>query len=50
MVQTSISQILEQILNAVISILAAYLLKQTVIDKDLTTRGNLGNIHILYKL
>lgn len=42
MVQTSISQILEQILNAVISILAAYLLKQTVIDKDLTTQAIYG--------
>lgn len=42
MVQTSVSQILEQILNAVISILAAYLLKQTVIDKDLTTQAVYG--------
>lgn len=42
MFQTSISQILEQILNAVISILAAYLLKQTVIDKDLTTQAIYG--------
>ena len=42
MVQTSVSQILEQILNAVISILAAYLLKQTVIDKDLTTQAIYG--------
>lgn len=42
MVQTSISQILEQILNAVISILAAYLLKQTVVDKDLTTQAIYG--------
>lgn len=42
MVQTSISQILEQIINAVVSILAAYLLKQAVIDKDLTTQAVYG--------
>lgn len=42
MVQTSVSQILEQILNAVISILAAYLLKQAVMDKDLTTQAIYG--------
>lgn len=42
MVQTSLSQILEQILNAIISILAAYLLKQAVIDKDLTTQAVYG--------
>lgn len=42
MIQTSLSQILEQILNAVISILAAYLLKQAVIDKDLTTQAIYG--------
>lgn len=42
MVQTSVSQILEQILNAVISIAAAYLLKQTVIDRDLTTQAIYG--------
>lgn len=42
MVQTSYSQILEQILNAIISIVAAYLLKQTVIDKDLTTQAIYG--------
>lgn len=42
MVQTSVSQILEQIVNAVISILAAYLLKQAVIDKDLTTQAVYG--------
>jgi len=42
MVQTSFSQILEQILNAIISILAAYLLKQAVIDKDLTTQAVYG--------
>ena len=39
MVQTSLSQILEQILNAIVSILAAYLLKQAVIDQDLTTQA-----------
>ncbi len=37
MVPTSISQIIEQIMNAVISILAAYLLMQTVADSDSTT-------------
>lgn len=37
MVPTSISQIIEQIMNAVISILAAYLLMQTVVDSDSTT-------------
>ena len=42
MVQTSYSQIIEQILNAIISILAAYLLKQTVIDKDATTQAVYG--------
>lgn len=42
MVQTSISQILEQILNAVISIMAAYLLKQLVIDKDASTQAVYG--------
>lgn len=42
MVQTSVSQILEQILNAVISILAAYLLKQVVIHKDTTTQAIYG--------
>lgn len=42
MVQTSISQILEQILNAVISIMAAYLLKQLVIDKDALTQAVYG--------
>lgn len=42
MVQTSISQILEQIINAVVSILAAYLLKQAVIDRDLTTQAVYG--------
>ena len=42
MVQTSYSQIIEQILNAIISILAAYLLKQAVIDKDATTQAIYG--------
>lgn len=42
MVPTSLSQILEQILNAIISILAAYLLKQAVIDKDTTTQAVYG--------
>ncbi len=42
MVQTSYSQIIEQILNAIISILAAYLLKQTVLDKDATTQAVYG--------
>jgi stage V sporulation protein B len=42
MVQTSLSQILEQILNAIISILAAYLLKQAVIDQDTTTQAVYG--------
>lgn len=37
MLQTSISQIAEQILNAVVSILAAYLLVQMVEGKDSTT-------------
>lgn len=42
MVQTSVSQILEQILNAIISIMAAYLLKQLVIDRDLSTQAVYG--------
>jgi Membrane protein involved in the export of O-antigen and teichoic acid len=42
MTQTSISQILEQILNAVISISAAYLLMQTVADKSTTTKAIYG--------
>lgn len=44
MVQTSVSQILEQILNAIISITAAYLLKQMVIDKDITTQAIYGAV------
>lgn len=42
MVQTSISQILEQILNAVVSIGAAYLFMQMVADKDNTTQAVYG--------
>lgn len=42
MVQTSVSQILEQILNAIISIMAAYLLKQLVIDRDPSTQAVYG--------
>lgn len=44
MLQTSISQILEQIINAVVSILAAYFLIQTVWDKDYTTQVIYGAI------
>lgn len=42
MVPTSFSQILEQILNAVISILAAFLLMRTVAGRDDTTRAIYG--------
>jgi stage V sporulation protein B len=42
MMQTSVSQIVEQILNAVMSILAAYLLIQTVSDQDTTTQAIYG--------
>lgn len=42
MVQTSVSQILEQILNAVISVLAAYLLMLTVANQDQTTQAVFG--------
>jgi len=42
MLQTSISQIAEQILNAVISLLAAYLLIGTVTGKDDTTKAIYG--------
>lgn len=42
MLQTSFSQIIEQILNAVISILAAYLLIQTVADQSSTTQAAYG--------
>nr|MBQ8253076.1 polysaccharide biosynthesis protein [Lachnospiraceae bacterium] len=44
MVQTSVSQILEQILNAVVSLLAAHLLIQTVIHQGETTRAIYGAI------
>lgn len=43
MVHTSISQILEQIMNAVISILAAYLLIRFVASKDATTQAIYGS-------
>lgn len=42
MLQTSISQILEQILNAVVSILAAYLLMRSAAKKDATTQAIYG--------
>ncbi len=42
MVQTSFSQIIEQILNAVVSIGAAYLFMQMVSDKDKTTQAVYG--------
>lgn len=42
MVPTSFSQILEQIMNAAISILAAYLLMQTVAGSDSTTKAIYG--------
>ncbi|WP_313128971.1 putative polysaccharide biosynthesis protein [Anaerocolumna sp.] len=42
MVPTSISQIIEQIMNAVISIMAAYLLMQTVAESDSTTKAIYG--------
>lgn len=42
MLQTSLSQILEQIFNAVISLLAAYLLMKTVVQKDTTTQAVYG--------
>lgn len=44
MVQTSMSQILEQILNAVVSLLAAYLLMRTVADRDTTTQAIYGAV------
>lgn len=44
MMQTSVSQILEQILNAVVSIGAAYLFMQLVADKDDTTKAVYGAI------
>ena len=42
MVQTSISQILEQLANAVVSIAAAWLLMQTAVGADPTRRAQLG--------
>ena len=42
MVQTSVSQILEQLANAVVSIAAAWLLMQTVVGADPTRRAQLG--------
>jgi stage V sporulation protein B len=42
MVQTSISQILEQVFNAVVSISAAYLLMKTVAQSDNTTQAIYG--------
>ena len=42
MVQTSFSQIIEQILNAVVSIGAAYLFMKAVADKDKTTQAVYG--------
>lgn len=44
MVQTSISQILEQILNAVVSIGAAFLLMQLFIEEDEKTRAAWGAV------
>ncbi len=42
MVPTSVSQILEQLANAVVSIAAAWLLMQTVVGADPTRRAQLG--------
>ena len=42
MVQTSVSQILEQLANAVVSIAAAWLLMQTAVGTDPTRRAQLG--------
>lgn len=44
MVQTSFSQIIEQILNAIVSIVAAHLLIQTVISESETTQAIYGAI------
>lgn len=44
MVQTSVSQILEQILNAAVSIGAAYLLMQLFIEEDEKTRAAWGAV------
>jgi stage V sporulation protein B len=43
MLHTSISQILEQIMNAVVSILAAYLLIRSVASQDATTQAIYGS-------
>lgn len=42
MVQTSVSQILEQLANAMVSIAAAWLLMQTAVGADPTRRAQLG--------
>ena len=44
MLQTSFSQILEQILNAVVSLLAAHLLMGVVVDKEATTQAIYGAV------
>ncbi len=44
MLQTSFSQIVEQILNAVVSLLAAYLLMGMVADRDATTQAIYGAV------
>ncbi len=44
MLQTSVSQIIEQILNAVISVLAAYLLTQAMVNQGTTVRAVYGAI------
>ena len=44
MLQTSVSQIIEQILNAVVSLLAAYLLMQTVAGESHTTQAIFGAV------
>lgn len=44
MVQTSVSQIVEQILNAVVSIGAAYLLMQIFVEEDPQTRAAWGAV------
>ncbi len=44
MLQTSFSQIIEQILNAIVSLLAAYLLMGIVTDKDATTQAIYGAV------
>ncbi len=44
MVQTSVSQIIEQILNAIVSLLAAHFLIQTVVSQSETTQAIYGAI------